>query len=169
MKTNIIISKRKYAVFAFLFLNSILVLHAGKKVDFSGNWILNEEKSELGERSWADINKNIKQEDNKLVVERKFTGRNGEEMTATDTYTLDGKESVNEGFGNSERKSTATWSEDGKTLTIKSSVSFDRNGENRVFENTEIWMLSDDGKTLIITSKNERGERKMVYDLQKTK
>jgi len=169
MKTNIINSKRKYVIIATLFLSSVLTLHASAKADFSGNWVLNKEKSELGERSWADNNKNIKQEDNKLVVERKFTGRDGEEMTATDTYSLDGKESVNKGFGNSESKSTATWSEDGKTLTIKTSFSFERDGETRTFENTEIWVLSDEGKTLVITSKNNRGERKMVYDLQQAK
>ena len=168
MKANKIIPGRFYALFTLLWLISIPAMYAGKKTDFSGTWILNREKSELGDRGFADNSKTIKQEDNKMVVERKFTSRDGQEMTATDTYTLDGKESVNEGFGNSERKSTATWSEDGKTLTIQTKVSFERDGQTRVFEYTETWTLADNGKNLVITSKSERGERKMVYDLQKT-
>ncbi len=166
MNTKATISKRTAAFLTFLLINSVVLLHAADKTNFTGTWTLNSDKSELGERGRADLMRTVKQEENKLTVESKSTGRDGEERTTTSTYTLDGKESVNPGFGNSERKSVVKWIEEGKKLSIKTTMEFNRNGESRVFETTETWELSSDGKTLTVISSSQRGDRKMVYDLK---
>jgi hypothetical protein len=81
-------------------------------------------------------------------------------------YTLDGKESANTTpRGNS--KSVASWSADGKTLTLNTTRTVERNGETREMKSTELWSLTD-AKTLSVksTSTTPGGERKnsLVYD-----
>jgi hypothetical protein len=79
-------------------------------------------------------------------------------------YTLDGKESVNT-MGENQSKSVATWSADGKLLTIKTTAEFNGNA----FTSTEVWSAPD-AKTLSITrtspGRDGGPERKMtmVYD-----
>ncbi len=148
------------------------------KTNFSGTWALNTEKSNFGQAQGQGPgggqrmgmigggNFTAKQEANLLTVERTRTGRDGETINTTMKYTLDGKESVNESFGG-ESKSVATWSADGKTLTIVTTRTFDMGGETREMKTTEEWILTD-AKTLSIirTSTTPGGDRKMtmVYD-----
>jgi Tol biopolymer transport system component len=82
--------------------------------------------------------------------------------TRVSKYTLDGKECVNIS-SRGESKSTANWSDDGKTLTIVTKFNF--NGNERT--STEVWSLTDP-KTLSIESTRQTpdGEvkAKMIYD-----
>jgi hypothetical protein len=138
----------------------------GGNADFSGTWTLNESKSsipdegvELGNRIMGGREFTVAQEAN--LLSKKSTGRDGAERTAK--YTLDGKESVNT-MGDAESKSMATWSDDGKSLTIKTVMEF--NFEKRLI--TSVWSLPD-AKTLsvVISAAGRDGtERKMpmVYD-----
>jgi len=133
------------------------------KVSFAGTWTLNEQKStqpqgggsyqRMGGGSFV-----ISQEANLLTRTR--TAQDG--TTRVSKYTLDGAESVNM-TGRGESKSTAKWSEDGKTLTIVSK--FNVEGNERT--STEVWSLSD-SKTLSIavTRQGPDGEVKstMIYD-----
>ena len=137
------------------------------KANFAGTWALNAEKSTMGEgggggQRGGGGNFVATQEANLLTVERTRTNQDGEEVKTTTKYTLDGKESVNT-TGRGERKSTAKWSSDGKTLTIVTKSSF--NGNERT--STEAWILTD-AKTITITSTRttQDGEvtSKMVYD-----
>ena len=153
-------------VCAFLAIPSISF--AGDKVDFSGEWTLNEDKSELGEgRFFSAIKISVKQDGNTITIERTRTGRNGEERTSSETLTMDGKENINEGERGSS-SSVLTWSDDGTTLTIKSKREFSREGETFEMNSTEVWAMSDDGKILKIQSdiSSPRGERSgtLVYD-----
>ena len=141
---------------------------AGEKTDFTGEWTLNEDKSDLGEgRAFAAFKLAIKQDGNTITIERTRTGRDGEERTSSETFTLDGKENINE----SERGSSnavLTWSDDGNTLTIKSKREFNRQGETFEINSTEVWTLAEDGKTLKIQSdiSSPRGERSvsLIYE-----
>ncbi|GAI54435.1 unnamed protein product, partial [marine sediment metagenome] len=107
------------------------------------------------------------QEGNNLTIERLRTGRDGQEMKSTEKMTLDGKESENTA-GRGTRKLAVTWSDDGKTLTIKSTMAFERDGETMEMKSTELWKLTDGGKILSIESSfsTQMGERKatFVYD-----
>jgi hypothetical protein len=132
------------------------------KVKFAGTWTLNAQKSTMGQGGGQRMgggNFVATQEANLLTVVRTRTGQDGQSTTTTSKYTLDGKESVNT-TGRGDRKSTAKWSADGKTLT-KSSF----NGNEMT--STEVWALTD-AKTLSVTStrQGQNGEVKttMVYD-----
>ncbi len=123
-------------------------------VNFAGTWALNAEKSALGDnpfsqRMWAG-NFVVTQEANLLTVTRTRTNQNGESVTTTMKYTLDGKESVNTS-PRGDSKSIAKWSADGKTLTIETSRTFDMNGQSMTMKSTEVWSLID-AKTISIVN-----------------
>jgi Tol biopolymer transport system component len=106
------------------------------------------------------------QEANLLTVVRTRTGQDGQPVTSTMKYTLDGKESINTS-PRGDSKSVAKWSADGKSLTIETSRTMDMNGESRTMKSTEIWMLTD-AKTLTVNSTRQspNGDVKsnMVYE-----
>jgi len=154
---------------AFLFLGASLLISSeslAQKANLSGTWSFNEDKSELGEGGFsrAAVKLVIKQEGNNMLMDRTTQRRSGEEFTASEKYTLDGKECENPAF-NTTKKSTATWSADGKNLTISSTTVFEREGQEMEINTIEIFKLSADGKSLSIdyTSKSSRGERKNIY------
>ncbi|MCX6238951.1 MAG: hypothetical protein NTY07_15540 [Bacteroidia bacterium] len=141
---------------------------AGKS-NFSGTWALNAEKSTLGDGGGQRMgggNFVATQEANLLTVVRTRTNQNGEATTTTSKYTLDGKESINTSL-RGESKSVATWSADGKTLSIETTMTFNMNGESRTMKMSESWALTDP-KVLSIQSSftTPDGERKStrVYD-----
>ncbi len=158
-----------FPFYAFLFLGAFLLFSSAtfaQKVNFSGTWTFNEDKSELGEGRFrrAATKLTIKQEGNNMSIERVSQRRDGEEFTSTEKYTLDGKECENPAF-NTTRKSTVTWSEDGKSLTIASTMVFEREGQETEMKSSEILTLTDNGKSLSIssTSMSPRGEMKRTY------
>ena len=164
--------RKGFQLIAMAMLGSFLLLPAhalaAKKADFSGEWAINRGKSDLGEgRSFYAVKMMVKQEKNEITIERTRTGRDGQERTDSEVLTLDGKENINK-RENRSSTSTATWSDDGKTLTIKTDTEFSRQGETYKMKRTETWTLGEDGKTLEIRSESSssRGERSvsLVYD-----
>lgn len=143
------------------------------KVSFTGNWVQNAEKStqppqggQGGGGMRMGGNMVVKHEANLLTVERTRTGQDGQPMTTTMKYTLDGKECINT-TQRGESKSVAKWSADGKSLTVVTTSTFDRNGETTTMTSTAVWSL--DGASLkVITSSTapDGTERVMtnVYD-----
>ncbi|MES2775689.1 MAG: hypothetical protein V4722_16055 [Bacteroidota bacterium] len=161
---------RKYlsAMMAFgMVVFSSFTLSA-QRANFSGEWKLNESKSELGEFG-GRVARTVKaeQKDEAIVVSRTTPGFNGgDPVTTTVTLTFDGKEVESEGFGGSKRKSTAKWSDDGKTLTISSVTKFERDGQTFEFKATENWTVTSDGLLSIATnSTSPRGDMstKAIY------
>jgi hypothetical protein len=155
------------------------------KANFAGTWAMNAQKSNFGQGQGQPPagqgqgqgqgqrmggggfgNFVAKQEANLLTVERTRTNQDGQQVATTSKYTLDGKESVNT-TGRGDSKSVATWSADGKALTIVTTRTFDMGGESRTTKSTEVWTLTD-ANTLSIksTSSTPNGERTstMVYD-----
>jgi len=93
-----------------------------QKTDLSGKWKLNREKSELGEQfSMAPEDIELTMDKNTLTEVRHVNWQ-GETITITDKFTLDGKTCENPGWMDSVKKSTATWSDDGKVLTIVTKI-----------------------------------------------
>lgn len=134
----------------------------GGKVDFTGTWVFNTEKSALPQGGNAQRmgggNFTVTQEANLLTQTR--TGQDG--TTRVTKYTLDGKESVST-TGGGESKSTAKWSADGKALTIVTKTIINGNERN----STAVWSLIDANTlSILITRQNQNGEVKatMVYD-----
>lgn len=147
----------------------------GSKVNFSGKWALNASKSNFGQAPQGGGQRPggfgggdflATQEANLLTVERTRTGQDGQQITTTSKYTLDGKVSVNS-TGRGESKSTATWSADGKSLTIVTTRTFERDGQTTEFKTTEVWTLpSQNTLTITSTMSTPNGERTTtaVYD-----
>ncbi|MFZ2285955.1 MAG: hypothetical protein WAV93_03120 [Bacteroidales bacterium] len=149
----------------------------GSKTNFTGSWAYNAEKSSTGQTQatgqgqqpgapgrggFGGSDFTATQEENILTVERAMRTPDGTTSAVTSKYTLDGKESVNTTrMGDS--KSVATWSTDGKKLTIKTTRTMNRGGESRTVNSEEVWSLTDP-KTLTIemTMPSPQGERKMT-------
>jgi hypothetical protein len=164
--------RRIFHVLSLSMIGALLAIStissAADNPDFSGQWTLNESKSDLGEgRFFSAPKMNVKQEGNTITIERIRSGRDGQERTSSETLTMDGKEQVSEG----ERGNTTTvasWSDDGTTLTIKTKREFSRQGETFEMNTSEVWTLAEGGKVLKIQSESSssRGERSatLVYD-----
>ncbi len=176
MKTKMNEKSKLRSILAILFLGVSMLWTSNamaQNQSFSGTWMLNESKSNLPEMGFRrPASKITATQDNvALNTERLSKGRDGEDRITKETITLDGKECENVVFQDRKRKSIATWSADGKQLTIKSVMIFDFNGETREMKSMEIWQLSDDKSTLTInsTSDGRDGEIKatLVYDLAK--
>ncbi|HEX6845848.1 MAG TPA: hypothetical protein VF144_02665 [Chitinophagaceae bacterium] len=138
------------------------------RVNFSGDWKLDESKSELGEFG-GRVARSLKteQKENEITITRTTPGFNGgDPVTTTVTLTYDGKVTESEGFGGSKRKSTAKWSEDGQTLTVNNTIVFERDGQTNEFKSTETWTMTKDGSLSVVTHSNSpRGESttKAIY------
>jgi hypothetical protein len=167
MKSKIIHLLSLVVIIAFLMPS---LANAQAKSNFAGTWTLNAEKSTLpqggpggaggggGGGRMGGGSFTVTQDANTLTQPRE--GQNGPTSTK---YTLDGKETVNS-TGRGDSKSTATWSADGKTLTIVTKRSFNGNE----MTTTETWSLVD-AKTLSISSTRPGRDggsttTKLVYD-----
>jgi Tol biopolymer transport system component len=133
---------------------------------------MNAEKSVTGENAPRRIaaKMTVVQKSDTLSIERIIKRDTGEETSSTEKLTMDGKECVSTVMGRP-RTSTATWSEDGKSLTIVSKSVFERDGNKIEISSTETWKLSEDGKSLTVdvATKSPRGERKGAFIYDKAK
>lgn len=141
-----------------------------RKADFKGDWTLNESKSNFGESRFrmAAAKLKVTTEGESITIESTRNTPNGDAMTTSEKLTFDGKASESTVFGSAKKSSVASWSASGDEMTIKSTVSGERNGQTFEFKITEVWKLLDDGKTLSIdyTSESPRGtnHQTFVYD-----
>jgi hypothetical protein len=163
MKRNVSKILQLLSLTIALFLVAPVMTNAqAGKVNFSGTWAFNTEKSTLpeggGGQRMGGRDMTVTQDATTLTQTR--AGRDG--TTRETKYILDGKENTNT-TSRGEMKYTAKWSADGKSLTIITKFSF--NGNERT--STAVWSLKD-AKTLSIESarKDQNGEVKttMVYD-----
>jgi hypothetical protein len=151
---------------SIILLSALLVamVFTASAADFSGNWKLNKSKSKLGEQfSMAPSILIAAQSGNDLNLEKHISFQD-QEMTTKEKYTLDGKESINPGFQDSQKKSTAVWSGDKNSLTITSKIPMGDNDMTTV----EVYKIVDGN--LVIDSKmsSSFGENNetMVFDKQ---
>ncbi len=153
---------------AFMTMPLSLNAQAGK-ANFAGSWTFNASASNMGQPAGGGAPAGApaggqgggqrmgggfgggdfvaKQEANLLTVERTRTTQDGQTMTTSEKYTLDGKETVNT-TQRGESKITATWSADGKSLTVVTTRDFNGN----TMKTTAVWTLKD-ASTLSITTK----------------
>lgn len=148
---------------------------------FSGEWKLNESKSESvqqfplcifggGDRMRSKIMK-IAGHADFLTVDVASSSSDGELVIRQEKLTFDGKESEATFVGRPREKSAARWSGNGLTMFVNSVKSFDTNGEQADFKVTEVWNLINDGKSISVqvnsaTSSGGQNTMKLVYDRQ---
>jgi hypothetical protein len=135
----------------------------GQKIDFSGKWTLNTSKSKLNEEfTFAPKEIIMEQKGNDLKMER-HSSYQGEDFTINDKFTLDGKECVNTGWQDSEKKSTAIWSEDKNSLKISSKLVMGDGGELTI---TEVYKLVEGNMVIESSASSSYGDmaETIVYD-----
>ncbi|MCJ7449092.1 MAG: hypothetical protein MUO72_15530 [Bacteroidales bacterium] len=153
--------KTSFILTAFLISATV----SAQGLDFSGTWKLNTSKSKLGaEFSMAPKEIIIAQKGNDFSVE-KHSSFQDQEFTTNDKFTLDGKECLNQGWQDSQKKSTAVWSEDKKSLKIISKMSIGDGGEMTI---TEVYKMDGGNMVIESSSSSSFGEmtETMVYDKQ---
>jgi len=136
---------------AFL-MTSFVTDAAPKKVKFSGEWTLNEEKSYVAEYGeiMAATKIVIIQKGKKLTIEKFGTSQEGEEYNYSEMYTLDGKECENIMLETTKKKSTVNWSDDKQSLTITSTIWFEFDGNELEVATIEIFKFTEDGDFLSV-------------------
>jgi len=138
----------RFFVSLLCFAASLPVLFAQteKKPDFSGQWRMNDQKSDFGKFPMpTSITRTIVQKGPNVSVDTVERGANGEH-TARAIYRTDGVDTTNR-FNTGEGTSHAFW--DGQTLVIRTSMKT-KSGVDVVME--ERWDLSPDRKTLTTDS-----------------
>ena len=143
----------------------LLPLKTKCPVNYSGNWIFNEEKSDVGKNGTGNIPREIviDQDGDLLHVKKQVDTEWGDEQTTNEDIPLDGSETKSE-FFNSPRISKASWDGDSKSVKINSVVKFSRGGQTTERKSSEDWKLLDDNKVLKIvqTSTGFRGGENTV-------
>jgi hypothetical protein len=153
---------------SILVCSSVTIFAQEKKTDFSGLWKLDESKSQIGEGRgrMAATKMKITQDATTLSNEKTSVRQSGEEVTTTEKVTFDGRETDNSA-SNRQKKSTASWSADGKILTISSTTIFERDGNTMEIKSVEIYKPGTDNTfTIESSSTSPRGESKatLVYN-----
>jgi hypothetical protein len=132
--------------------------------DLTGDWKLNSAKSDFGQfPAPSSMTQKVTHAEPKVTVEIKMASDMGE-FALNNTYSTDGKETTNQGFGGSEAKSVAKW--DGETLLIDTKGTFG----DTAYTMKDKWTLSEGGKVLTIVRKYSSAmgdiDQKIVLDKQ---
>jgi len=150
----------------FVFIIALAFLSAtafGQKVKFSGDWKLNEGKSELGyEFSLAP--KAMKLEHTKKTLDLTSTSEwDGQEVESKSHFTLDGAVCENTGFMESVTKSTASFDKKAGTLKIVTNGSV----EGMDYTLTQVMSLKDGNLHVESEAASDMGEMVETFVFEK--
>jgi hypothetical protein len=150
--------------FVFVIALAFLSVTAfGQKVNFTGEWKLNEQKSMLGDQ-FSLAPKTLTVDHTKKTLDLKNVNEfDGQEYISEQHYTLDGKECENTGFMESLTKSTVTVDKKAKTLTIVT------NGSVQGSDYTLIQTMSMKDGNLVMEAEasSDMGEMMETYVFEK--
>lgn len=122
-------------------------------VDFSGQWLLNEEKSAAsgggmaGDPPFLMI---VEQDDAVVFVKKYSVTEYGDDQITRGEIKLDGTEMRSTGMMNAESIITASFNEEGKNIKIRSSAKFNFGGREMEMKSSEEWTLKEGGSVLEI-------------------
>jgi hypothetical protein len=152
-------------LFCFIILSTISV--NAQKLDFSGEWKLNKEKSTIPDNNLIVTKIILKQKPDSLLTTRFYENNNGEEYSFIENFSLDGKETKLTVY-ELPRTSKATIGETDGFLNINSTTTF--NGSED-FVSAEKWKLENEAKvlTLVFTNKMSGNEVTGTYYFDKVK
>jgi mannan endo-1,4-beta-mannosidase len=140
------------------------------RVNFSGEWIFNEDKSVLDMYGVNGIPYKMKitQKENILAIQKTFILEYTDDMITNDTLNLESKEIASE-FMNSPRITKTTWSPKNDTVFVKSKVMLKRNDQDVESVTSESWSLNDKGTILSLSQYSHSfwGERKLILIYEK--
>jgi hypothetical protein len=151
-----------------LLITAILAFAGDKMSNFSGDWKLDREKTNLGNAQLFMSKISIKLKNDSLFTVRTYENGNGEQYPFDEKLTLDGKE-YKMTIYDMPRKAKAYWSENDQSLVIETTTTFYGNsGEENVVAK-EIWKADENGTLLTgdFTIKTSQGESKGTYYFKK--
>lgn len=148
---------RKLAIIIFTFAFGALSIGYGEsaKVDFTGEWQLDKERSEGLPPGTSQL-MTVKQQANRLDVQFRVSGGPDGERTLDDTYVVNGeaadfKPPLMGGGGTvKSAKRTSKWATEGKGFDAAEQAEVDGPEGVATIKATRTWRLSEDGKTLTI-------------------
>jgi len=148
-------------VLALVLFSSVAI---GQKVNYSGEWKLNESKSELGyDFSMAPASMTV--EHTKKALDLKSVNVwDGTEVVSESHLTLDGKETENIGFGESVTTSTAEVNKDTKAILIKTKGSAEGVGD---WTSTQNMFLKEGNLVIQFEAASDMGEIAETYVFDK--
>ena len=148
MKTKTILS----ILFLFILLPALTTF--AQKADFSGEWIMNKEKTVLADNQLFLSAITIQHKSDSLLTNRTYTNGNGDEFPFDENLKLDGKECKIVIF-EMPRTSKAAFSDTDGTITIESTTTFNgNNGQEDMIAN-EAWNLDNEGQILTLKFVNK--------------
>lgn len=131
----------------------------GQRVNFSGEWKLNEAKSELGPQfSLAPKTLSVDHKRKTLDL-TSVTEFNGGEYQNRQHFTLDGEECENTGFMDSVTKSTASYNKKTRMLTIVTKGSVQGSG----YTLTQTMSMKDGNLVVASEATSDMGEMTETY------
>jgi len=137
----------------------------GQKVNYSGDWKLNESKSELGyDFSMAPVTVALKH--TKKTLDMKAVNVwDGQELVTESHLTLDGKENENTGMGGTVVTSTAVVDKKTKAITIVTNGDSEGIGE---WTSTQLLTMKDGNLVIEFEAGSSMGEifETYVFDKQ---
>lgn len=143
----------KTKLFFWVGLLGGLVFAGGNIPNFTGKWVLDAKRSQVGQAQgpgrggMSAQQLNVTQTKDTLIIERLVSSEFRGDFTIKERVSLDGKETVNSApWGN--RKLTASWSKDQKSLIIQSEMERSREDESFRMQSKEVWTLEEGGKVL---------------------
>jgi mannan endo-1,4-beta-mannosidase len=136
-----------------------------KPTDFSGSWVLDEGRSDLGRMGAgaAPAKLEVVQSPGGLLIKTTRVLEYADDQVTEERLTLDGAESKSE-FMNSPRVTTARLSPDGSAALINSVVTFNRNGSVSKVASKQTWRIVEGGNTLVmkISISSPRGDQQQT-------
>lgn len=160
------VQRTKLFVIVLVLLCTTL-LFAKDAVNFSGTWVLDKEKTQLGESNIYLAKIKISQQGDSLATTRTYSNQYGEEYPFDENLRLGGNQ-LEHWIYDMPRKAAAKWGEDKKSIAFESTTTFSGNSGDFDFVAKETWSLQDKGKVLVIdyTGTTPQGERtgKMFFN-----
>jgi mannan endo-1,4-beta-mannosidase len=147
------------------------LLSLNKPASFSGEWVLNEDKSTLGNFGSGNLPHKITitQNGDEITLQKLYIEEWQDNRVTDEKMNLNGEESKS-GNLNSPRITTANLSANKDTLIIKSKATLNYGGKTVQMLSNETWNLKNHNKILSITQYSDSpfGKRNiiMVYDKQ---
>ena len=146
-------TKTLFILFILLIITSSVPV-IGQQVDFSGEWILNKEKTVLSDNPVFLSRVSIKLKSDSLLTTRVYENENGEEYPFEENLSLDGKEYKIVIYDMPRTAKASRSNTDGSFIIESTTTFYGDNGEED-FTTKETWKMDNEGKTLTIDFTNK--------------
>ena len=138
---------RTAILIVFFLALTIGVSRAAEKVDLSGDWTMDRDKTELSDNQIYLAAIKVTHKGDSLFTARTYENEYREQYPFDENLTLDGKE-YKITIYEMPRTTTANWTDDGNAVQIISKVLFYGDSGEVELEITEKWTLQEEGNLL---------------------